>query len=100
MTGYLNSLRAKTLMLIGVFSMLSLPAAAQVPTGTIAGRVVDSGGAVVRHAIVTVESPNLLGVRTTSTSDEGYYIVTLLPPGRYTVTVEAGQFAPAKTGHV
>ncbi|MCC7008608.1 MAG: TonB-dependent receptor [Acidobacteria bacterium] len=97
MTRFLKLLTARTLTVAGLVGAMALPAESQVPTATLAGRVVDTGGAVIRRATVTVESPNLLGVRRTTTSDDGYYVLSLLPPGRYTVTVEAGQFAPART---
>lgn len=97
MARYSNSLMAKALVVLGLVASFAGPVAAQVPTGTIAGRIVDTSGAVVREATVTVESPNLQGVRKTVTSDEGYYVLSLLPPGRYTVTVAAGQFAPSRT---
>jgi outer membrane receptor protein involved in Fe transport len=71
-------------------------AAAQTPTGTISGRVTDSNGGVVRGATVSIESPSLQGARRTSTTQNGDYIFGLLPPGPYTLTVEAGGFTASK----
>jgi outer membrane receptor protein involved in Fe transport len=72
------------------------PLAAQNPTGTISGQVVDSGGLAVPGATVTIQSPNLQGVRTAATSENGDYIFPFLPPGEYTITFELSGFATVK----
>src|SRR5688572_31195098 len=61
-------------------------AMAQVPTGTISGKVVDQDGGAVPGATVTATSPNLQGERTVVTSEFGDYAIPLLPPGDYTLT--------------
>ena len=53
---------------------------AQVPTGTISGRVIDQGGGAVPGVTVTAMSPNLQGERTVITSAYGDYSIPLLPP--------------------
>ncbi len=70
--------------------LILLPAfaAAQTPTGTISGRVIDSNGGVVRGASVSIASPSLQGTQTQTTSENGDYIFRALPPGLYTVTVQ------------
>ena len=65
---------------------------AQSTTGTISGRVTDAQGLVVPGVTVTVESPNLQGTRTAVTSENGDYILTLLPSGAYTVSFELSAF--------
>jgi outer membrane receptor protein involved in Fe transport len=67
-------------------------AAAQSTTGTISGRVMDAQDLAVPGVTVTVESPNLQGVRTAVTSENGDYIITLLPSGTYTITFELSGF--------
>jgi outer membrane receptor protein involved in Fe transport len=69
-------------------------AAAQVPTGTISGRVTDSGGGVIRGATVTITSASLQGRQTQTTSENGDYIFRSLPPGIYNLTVDMAGFAP------
>ena len=67
-------------------------ATAQSTTGTISGRVIDSQGRPVPGVTVSAESPNLQGVQTTVTSDNGDYIIPLLPSGPYTVRFEISGF--------
>src|SRR5262245_21377726 len=63
-------------------------------TGTIEGTVTDPNGAVVPGATVRVTSPNLMRVQTATSDGQGRYRIANLPPGKYTVTVEAtGGFA-------
>ena len=65
---------------------------AQSTTGTISGRVVDAQGLSVPGVTVSATSPNLQGVRETVTSENGDYILTLLPSGLYTVAFELSGF--------
>jgi outer membrane receptor protein involved in Fe transport len=84
-------------MKVGVWlavAMLALGgvANAQSTTGTISGRVIDTQERSVPGVTVTIESPNLQGVRTAVTSENGDYIFTLLPSGQYTITFELSGF--------
>jgi len=65
---------------------------AQSTTGTISGHVSDVQGLALPGVTVNVASPNLQGIRTTVTSEIGDYVVTLLPPGNYTLTYELSGF--------
>jgi hypothetical protein len=65
---------------------------AQTVTGRISGSVRDPSRAVVPAATVIVTNEATQIVRTTRTNDEGFYVVTNLPPGDYTITVEHGGF--------
>jgi hypothetical protein len=67
-------------------------AAAQSTTGTISGHVSDSQGLALPGVTVTVASPNLQGVRSTVTSEIGDYVLSLLPPGNYTVSFDLSGF--------
>jgi carboxypeptidase family protein len=65
---------------------------AQSTTGTISGHVSDSQGLALPGVTVTVASPNLQGVRSTVTSEIGDYVISLLPPGNYTVSFDLSGF--------
>jgi Carboxypeptidase regulatory-like domain/TonB-dependent Receptor Plug Domain len=69
---------------------------AQVPTGTISGKVRDQQGLAIPGATITATSPNLQGERTVVSSESGDYVIPLLPPGDYTVTVERSGFQTVK----
>jgi hypothetical protein len=73
----------------------ALPAAAQAG-GAIEGTVTDSAGAVIPNATVTATNNNT-GVSTSRpTTSAGFYSITLLIPGKYTVTVSAAGFETFK----
>jgi hypothetical protein len=56
-------------------------------SGDIGGRVTDaSDGSPIADVGIEATSPNLPGVRTSTTSANGDYLLPLLPPGVYTVT--------------
>ena len=76
--------------------------AAQVATtGKITGIVTDASGAVVPNASVTANSPALLARRSTTSHADGSYLLDLLPPGEYEVTVsQTGFRAFTQTGIV
>jgi hypothetical protein len=67
-----------------------IPVTAQTSTtGNIEGTVTDSTGAVVPGATVTVSGGNLVRSLTVTANDDGFFRVGNVPPGRYTVKVEA-----------
>jgi len=63
--------------------------------GRINGTVSDSSGAVVPNAAVTITNTATNATRTAVTDDGGFYTVTSLPVGTYTVTVERNGFKKA-----
>jgi outer membrane receptor protein involved in Fe transport len=72
------------LVTTGVFAQTST-------TGSLEGRVVDSAGAAVPGVAISVKSPNLISPQSATTNDEGNYRILNLPPGKYTVTIEAAK---------
>ena len=54
--------------------------------------MVDGQGLSVPGVTVNVEGPNLQGILTVVTSENGDYILPQLPPGTYTVTFELSGF--------
>jgi hypothetical protein len=74
---------------------LALPVMAQNTTGSLTGVVTDSQGAIVSGATVTLtHSETRVETRTTS-SDQGEFVFPQVPPGRYSVGVEATNFKKA-----
>lgn len=86
--------KTATFLLI-VFSLLThaLPSFAQEGTSVLRGTVVDSTGAVIPNAQVSIANQATgLNRRTATTNDSGIYVFPSLIPGRYRVTVEAQGF--------
>src|SRR6185295_5835907 len=59
------------------------------------GVVRDQSGAVVIGASVTARNPGTNTSKTTTTNDNGGYLIVNLPPGDYEVTIEAANFKKA-----
>jgi outer membrane receptor protein involved in Fe transport len=66
-------------------------AAQTTTTGSIEGTVVDVNGAAIPGITIAVAGPNLIRAQTATTNDEGYFNIPQIPPGRYTITVEAAK---------
>src|SRR3981081_4345838 len=78
---------------IALYLLLSLqPLAAQTTTGSIVGTVSDSSSAAVPGASVTVTNVDTNIATKTTTDSSGNYVVTPLPVGHYSVSVEARGF--------
>jgi Carboxypeptidase regulatory-like domain/TonB-dependent Receptor Plug Domain len=61
-------------------------------TGTLSGTTMDSSGAVVANAKVTMKNELSGDVRTTVSNGSGYFSITAVQPGTYNVTVAATGF--------
>jgi hypothetical protein len=78
---------------LGVLCLLMLgSAAAQSDRGTIAGSVLDSSGAAVGGASITVKGTDTGSIYKTKSTPEGVYRVSDIAVGRYDITVEAPGF--------
>jgi len=75
-----------------VLLLLHTPAFAQVTTADIVGRVTDASGAVLPGVTVTAENLATHETRVAPTGGSGDYAFTLLPIGRYKVTIELQGF--------
>jgi outer membrane receptor protein involved in Fe transport len=80
---------------VGVSLLAALPLFGQTFRGSIIGTVTDPSGAVVVGAKVTVRNVDTGLERTTETDDTGFFTVTELPVGNYSVTVEMSGFQTA-----
>src|SRR5262250_3200401 len=81
-------------MLVAV-SAYSINTFAQGIRATVTGRVVDSSGAVMPKAKVTITNTGTNETRVVEASDEGDYTIPQLPPGDYSLTVEQAGFKKA-----
>ena len=70
----------------------------QVNSGRISGTVTDSAGAAIPNASVTVKNPATSFSRTVTTDDSGFYTVTNIPVGTYSVLVEMANFKKSLKG--
>ncbi|MGI8409387.1 MAG: TonB-dependent receptor [Pyrinomonadaceae bacterium] len=89
----------KSFILIGIITLLfNLPIFAQ-QNGSLGGQIVDTLGAVVVGASITVISAS--GTEKTATSNQrGEFTVTALTPGKYTVRIASENFAPYENTEV
>lgn len=74
------------------FVILVLPASAQLYTGSVAGTVSDSTGAVIQGAKLTLTDAQKGYAFTASTDEAGRYLIRQVPPGSYTLSVESSNF--------
>ena len=83
---------ARVFGVLGLLATFGRPLAAQT-TGSIRGTV-ETGGTPLPGVTVEARSPNLQGVRSAVTDNEGRFNLTLLPPGAYTLTTTLEGFSP------
>lgn len=94
-----GGLRSAGLLLPGLFLMfltghlLSSGAAAQTTTSTIEGVITDANGAVVAGAEVKARGTALASERRVMSDAQGFYRLTALAAGTYTLTVSRAGFA-------
>jgi hypothetical protein len=84
------------LILVLVMACCSVVSVAQSDLGTVTGFVKDPSGATIANAKVTIR--NNRGVEREATSnDSGYFTITNVPPGLYTLVAEAQGFQRYET---
>src|SRR6266496_4629514 len=104
MTGHPLSLTNRCVVfvcavLLTVYCLLPI-AVAKSTTATLTGTVEDQNGAVIPGVTITIQNTATSFERQTVTSDAGGFIVPLLPPGNYTVTVKRDGFTPVEIRNV
>jgi hypothetical protein len=77
---------------LALLFVVTSPAFAQLPTGTILGVVKDSSGSVVPDATITIRNVDTNATRTATTGDDGAFRVPALAVGHYTVRTEKTGF--------
>src|SRR5215813_802590 len=85
-----NAYRTSILVFVTIL-FVSAMLLAQADLGTISGFVRDPSGATVTNAMVTIK--NQTGIeRSATTNESGFYTITNIPPGFYTMSAEAAGF--------
>ena len=85
--------------ILGISGFVRLAAQTAVD-GAIGGSVVDSSGAVIPNASIIVQNTATNAASTITSDASGYFRVTRLAPGDYTVKVSASGFADYTGQHV
>jgi hypothetical protein len=88
-SGWVN---AGLIACLAIFVSVASLSFGQQLTGTLSGTTTDSSGAVVANAKVTMKNDLNGDIRTTISNVSGYFSITAIQPGTYTVTVEASGF--------
>ena len=83
-----------------LLSVVVIPLLSQTYTGSIGGKVTDSGGLPISKAAVTVTEEATNTVFKSQTSDSGDYIVSYLKPGTYHVSFSAPGFKESLQSNV
>src|SRR5450631_2967092 len=85
-----KTLSAAAMLLVLI--LLAPTSFSQQLTGTLSATVTDSGGAVVPNAKITMKNDASGDVRTTVSNGSGYFSITAVQPGSYSVNIEAPGF--------
>jgi hypothetical protein len=90
---YSSRLLSKSIaLLLTLLMCTSVPVFAQSDNAQISGYVKDTAGAVIAGAKVIVKSQAKSVERTAVTNDQGYYVISNVPPDIYSITVEQSGF--------
>ena len=88
----MSKIRQSTVVVL-CFLLVATLAIGQTVTAQLSAIVVDKSGATVPDATVTMTNELSGSIRRTTTNREGYFSITGVAPGSYTVTVEASGFS-------
>jgi len=86
--------------LIALFGMIQAAAVGQTTAGGFHGTVTDSTGAVLPGATVQVKNLATSVVRQATSNSVGFYTITQLPPGHYSITASKSGFTTAQQADV
>jgi hypothetical protein len=87
-----TSLLSFLLLALGFIMPLTIFAQGGATTANITGNVSDENGAVISGAEITAKNSETGMIRSTSSGEDGAFIIVQLPPGMYEVTVKAEGF--------
>jgi Carboxypeptidase regulatory-like domain/TonB dependent receptor len=83
-------------LMLALAAFIAIPSTlhAQTVTGTILGNILDSSGAAIANAQITITNQDTGVVRESASTGDGIYNVPSLLPGKYTVEAKAPGFTP------
>jgi hypothetical protein len=81
-------------LLVCALAAISAHAQSQATTAQITGVVTDTQGGVLPGATVTITSPQTGYTRTAVSNAEGFFSLSLVPPGTYDLGVELAPASP------
>lgn len=84
------------ILVVSFFGLFTNTSPAQQATATLTGVVTDPNGAVIPGASVTATSKATNLLRTSSTNNEGVYVISSLPVGEYELEIKATGFVTHK----
>src|SRR6202048_5201343 len=91
---------ARLLLYLAFFLLFCSPSPAQAVYGSIAGRVTDISGAIVKGALVTVTDLGTSESRISVTTSDGDYRIVNLVPGNYRIEVKMPGFKLFSWDHI
>jgi len=95
-----ESLRKLPFLLAVLLAAATATLFAQSTTATLSGTVKDERGGLVAGATVKVVNTSAGFERTVTTNENGSFVVPLLPPSTYRVTIQRDGFAPFEISDV
>ena len=95
-----SKMRSFLLLIVTCAFAIGNTALAQSDTSSLSGTVTDSSGAALPNAKVLVRNDATHTDRTTLSNESGNFNLTNLPPGDYTIRVEAANFQTTTLGNV
>ena len=79
-------------LIFGALLLAAAPLRAQQGTSSVAGKVTDEQGAILPGASIVVTNEDTGVFREVTSSGEGTYFVSALPPGRYKIVAKLAGF--------
>ena len=82
----------KLTIIMGLLASLSMYMPAQTISGSITGELVDAQHSAIPNGTVTLSEQEQKFTLTAKTDEAGRFVFTQIPPGTYTLSVEAAGF--------
>jgi hypothetical protein len=84
------------IVILALIGLQAAPAAAQETGGSISGAIKDAQAAFLPGVTITLRNENTNAVQTAVTNQQGVFVLSFVPIGRYTLSAELVGFSTAK----